>query len=171
MWSRSVLLSIFVARLVAAQTSYSVEGKVKLEVELPPPTPPTAPAAPPAVASVQDGQIHTLSAVFFESGGDSVLPSSLPALDAVAWVLLSTPDIGGLRIEAHTDNVASNNQKLSQRRAEWVRSYLIKKGVAGERLEARGFGSIRPVATNDTFEGRARNRRVEFVITRHADGS
>ncbi len=165
------MLVLLVSRLVAAQSSYSVEGKVKVEVEAPPPTPITAPAEPPPVASVQDGQIRTLSPVYFESRGESALPTSLPALDAVAWVMLSNPRLGAVRIEAHTDSVASNNQSLSQRRADWVRGYLIKKGVAAERLEARGFGASRPIATNDTPEGRAQNRRVEFVLRRDGEAS
>jgi outer membrane protein OmpA-like peptidoglycan-associated protein len=165
MWSRLPMLMLLASRVVAAQASYSVEGKVKVEVEAPPATPPTAPAepAPPPVASVQDGQIRIFSPVYFESRGETAVAPSLPSLDAVAWVMLSKPFLA-VRIEAHTDNVASNNQSLSQRRADWVRAYLIKKGVAAERLEARGFGATRPITTNDTFEGRAQNRRVEFVL-------
>jgi outer membrane protein OmpA-like peptidoglycan-associated protein len=153
------------ARAQDDTSSYSVEGKVQLEVEAPPVAPATPPpAAPPARAVVTDGQIRTLERVYFESKGESVKPESHATLDAVAQVLLSTPSIRLLRVEAHTDAVVSSNQALSQRRAEWVRAYLVKHGVAPERVVARGFGATRPIATNDTPEGRALNRRVEFVI-------
>jgi OOP family OmpA-OmpF porin len=65
-------------------------------------------------------------------------------------------------IEGHTDSVGNDdyNLKLSQRRADAVRQYLLDKGVAGARLEAKGFGESQPVADNKTVEGRAQNRRV-----------
>ena len=88
----------------------------------------------------------------------------MPTLDAVAVVMLTAPHIQLLRIEAHTDTVAGDNRGLSQRRAEWVRAYLVKKGVAAERLVAAGFGDARPIAPNDTVEGRQQHRRVEFII-------
>jgi OOP family OmpA-OmpF porin len=152
------------ARAQDGTSSYSVEGKVQLEVEAPPVAPTPPPPAPAPKAVVTDGQIRTLERVYFESKGESVKPESHAALDAVAQILLSTPAIRVLRVEAHTDAVVSSNQALSQRRAEWVRAYLVKQGVAPERVVAKGFGATRPIATNDTPEGRALNRRVEFVI-------
>lgn len=141
--------------------SYSIEGKVTVEVEAPEATPDAA-RAPAAV--VTGNQIRTLEPVYFESGGEAVRPQSFPTLDAVASVIVATPAMR-VQVDAHTDSMASrDNVALSQRRAEWVRSWLIKRGVAPERLTARGFGSTRPVATNDTQVGRQLNRRVEFVI-------
>ena len=69
-----------------------------------------------------------------------------------------------IQIEGHTDNVgpSSYNLSLSQRRAESVKNYLASQGVKKSQLETKGFGSDQPVATNDTKEGRAKNRRVEF---------
>jgi outer membrane protein OmpA-like peptidoglycan-associated protein len=71
-----------------------------------------------------------------------------------------------VRIEGHTDSVASDdyNQKLSERRAASVRTWLAAKGVEGGRLAPRGFGEAKPVADNGTAEGRQRNRRVEVII-------
>ena len=78
-------------------------------------------------------------------------------------------DVPSLKIElsGHTDNVGSNasNEKLSQKRAEAVRSYLVSRGVDGLRITAIGYGSQRPVDENATKEGRANNRRTEFEIT------
>jgi OmpA-OmpF porin, OOP family len=154
---RSLLVTgLLTAPLASAQEAYSLEGKVVVEVEVPPPRAPNA--------SVSEGRIRPFAPVHFESGGDAVKPESFPALDAVAEVLTANPAIELLRIEAHTDSVASNNQALSQRRADWVRRYLMQHGVEGERLTACGFGSSRPVASNETPAGRQANRRVEFVI-------
>jgi len=67
-------------------------------------------------------------------------------------------------IQGHTDNVGSEefNQKLSDERAEAVRAYMIEKGIAAERLTAKGYSMSTPAAPNDTKEGRAKNRRIEF---------
>ena len=75
-----------------------------------------------------------------------------------------------MSVEGHTDGLgpAEYNRGLSQRRSEAVRDYLIGKGVAPERLEAKGFGEDRPIASNSTNAGRAANRRVEF-ITRYSN--
>ena len=72
-----------------------------------------------------------------------------------------------IEVEGHTDNVgkAEVNKKLSQKRADAVKDYLIKKGIEADRLSAIGYGSEQPIADNKTKEGRAQNRRVEFKIT------
>ena len=72
-------------------------------------------------------------------------------------------------IQGHTDNVGSNeaNLKLSQDRAESVRTYLISKKLPANRVTSVGFGESRPLASNDTEDGKAQNRRVEFVIVRN----
>jgi outer membrane protein OmpA-like peptidoglycan-associated protein len=71
-----------------------------------------------------------------------------------------------VEVGGHTDSVGSEayNQGLSERRADAVRDYLMSKGVKASRLTARGYGESRPVASNDTEEGRAENRRVELVV-------
>lgn len=71
-----------------------------------------------------------------------------------------------IRIEGHTDNVGrlEDNMKLSDDRANNVMRYLVGKGIAASRLSYKGLGPTQPVATNDTPEGRAQNRRTEFVI-------
>lgn len=92
-------------------------------------------------------------------------PSSLVTLGAIADMLLKAP---GLQVEirGHTDSTGGKeyNMRLSQRRAEKVREFLVKKGVLDERLKAKGYGLENPVSPNDTEEGRARNRRTEFYI-------
>jgi OOP family OmpA-OmpF porin len=84
-------------------------------------------------------------------------------LDLVADVLIKNPDVKG-EVQGHTDNVGSAeyNQNLSERRAASVKEYLVSKGIAAERLEVKGYGLTMPIASNDTKEGRAKNRRVQL---------
>ena len=87
-------------------------------------------------------------------------------LDKLAQVLVNNPDTN-INIYGHTDSKGTDeyNQKLSERRANSVKSYLLSKGIAASRMIAMGIGEAEPVATNDTDAGRAQNRRVEFAIT------
>jgi outer membrane protein OmpA-like peptidoglycan-associated protein len=106
-------------------------------------------------------------AIHFDTGRDSIRPESFRILDEIAKLLREHKELKKVRVEGHTDNVgsASYNRDLSERRAASVVRYLAEKGgVARERLEAKGFGFERPVASNATAVGRSRNRRVEFTI-------
>lgn len=115
-------------------------------------------------------EIETVKYAFenleFETGKDIIRKSSFPSLNALADLLVKKANYG-LRIEGHTDNVGTdeNNLILSNKRANAVKNYLVKKGVTADKLEAYGFGESRPIATNDTPEGRQKNRRVEMTIT------
>lgn len=102
----------------------------------------------------------------FETGKDVIRKKSYPSLNALADLLIKKPNYG-LRIEGHTDNVGTdeNNLILSQQRANAVRNYLVKRGVAKVKLESFGYGESMPIADNDTPEGRQKNRRVEMKIT------
>lgn len=105
----------------------------------------------------------------FESGKAVIKPSSFPYLDELVTVI-QDPDAltWTLTIQGHTDNVggAEYNQTLSENRAKAVKKYLVDKGVKDERITAKGFGLSKPIDTNDTPEGRSKNRRVEFLITK-----
>jgi outer membrane protein OmpA-like peptidoglycan-associated protein len=81
-------------------------------------------------------------------------------------VLRAHPEVKHVRIDGHTDNVggAALNQDLSQRRSQSVVEYLVAKGIERTRLGARGFGLDKPIATNATALGRAKNRRVECTV-------
>ena len=111
-------------------------------------------------------QIQILEVVLFEVDSATIDSRSFGLLNQVASVLYNNPHLTKVRIEGHTDNSGSReyNLKLSQDRAESVRSYLIAQGVEAERLSAQGFGPDQPRETNETDEGRAANRRVEFHI-------
>jgi outer membrane protein OmpA-like peptidoglycan-associated protein len=130
------------------------------------------PAAEKQLVAIQKDRIEIHDTVHFEFDEATIQPRSFPLLDQVARVLLEHPEIAAVTIEGHTDETGSAdyNRELSQRRAEAVRDYFVQKGVATERLEPRGFGEDRPLRSNDTEEGRAANRRVEF-ITRYAQSA
>ena len=120
----------------------------------------------PGLVQVKGGQIVILQQVFFATDKDVILPKSFPLLIAVADVLLAQPEIKRVAVEGHTDNQGKpeHNLDLSDRRAKSVVKFLIKKGIAPERLEAHGYGQTQPLNTNTTAKGRALNRRVVFSI-------
>jgi OOP family OmpA-OmpF porin len=92
-----------------------------------------------------------------------IKPEFYPILDEVVTVLANKPDLK-IEIVGHTDNrgTLTFNQKLSENRAKAIIEYFIKEGVNSERLSSKGLGLTQPIDTNDTLEGRAKNRRVEL---------
>lgn len=106
------------------------------------------------------------SSVTFDFDSSELTSSARSALNDVASILTQYTDTR-VNIAGHTDSVGSAdyNQRLSERRAESVGAYLAQSGVARGRLEMIGYGEHRPVATNDTDEGRAQNRRVEITLS------
>ncbi len=129
------------------------------------PEPDPEPEPEPA-AVIEGEEIKILDRVQFETGQATLLSESTSILDQVAQILRDNPDIKVVRIEGHTDSSGGSkrNKKLSLQRAKEVRSYLIDQGISGKRLKTRGFGQSRPLADNDTEDGRYQNRRVEFKI-------
>ncbi len=108
-----------------------------------------------------------LNGIYFDFGQATLLPQSAPALKAVADLMVKNPS-WNLRIEGHTDSVgtAAYNLDLSKRRAAAVSSVLTTQyRLPASRLNANGFGATKPIAKNDTLEGRASNRRVELART------
>lgn len=103
------------------------------------------------------------SKIFFENNSDKLKVASLSQLDELAKILLRYEG-ANLTIEGHTDSVGADafNMILSQKRAESVRQYLIGKGISDYKLTATGMGESKPVATNTTSLGKAKNRRVEL---------
>ncbi len=111
------------------------------------------------------GRKVILHNLFFATGKTQILPQSEQALNELSDFLRDNPTVS-IRITGHTDNVGSDkaNMTLSEGRAKAVRSEIIKRGIAAERIEAEGKGETEPIADNATEEGRAQNRRVEFTI-------
>lgn len=118
---------------------------------------------------VTSSKIEILDKVYFERGGSDVRAPSMPMVDALAATLSGNPQITRVEIGGHACPSEPNPRELSERRAAAVRYQLTKRGIAGSRLTARGFGSDRPVADNKSEEGCAPNRRVEFQILQRMD--
>lgn len=134
------------ARLTAAITSLKEIGNIKEE---------------------KRGVVITLSgAVLFATGKYELLAIAKEKLDEVAKAL-NDQGFKKIVVEGHTDSRGSesNNETLSLKRAESVRTHLVSKGVPGDKIIATGLGESRPIAPNDTSEGRANNRRVELIVT------
>jgi outer membrane protein OmpA-like peptidoglycan-associated protein len=114
---------------------------------------------------IEIGEKVRLNNIFFETGKWDLLPESFNELDKLVRMLNDNPDMA-IEINGHTDNVGNDdsNLQLSQKRAAAVVNYLLEKGISNTRLDSKGFGETQPVAANETDEGRALNRRVEFVI-------
>jgi OmpA-OmpF porin, OOP family len=153
--------------------TYEIGGKEKEEVKeeapAPEPVPVPAPAPavtppppPPAPAAKEQGSIIFRN-IQFDLNKSNIKPESYPILDEVVDYLKANPDVK-MEVQGHTCNLgtAAYNLKLSDRRAASVKTYLVGKGVAANRLETKGYGLTRPVAPNDNEENRSRNRRVEF---------
>lgn len=113
------------------------------------------------------GDKFVLKNIYFETAKATLLPTSNQALDSLYRLLTQYPTME-IKISGHTDSQGSHkyNLVLSESRALAVYSYLIERGISSERLEFKGYGKMRPIATNETPEGRQRNRRVEFEITK-----
>lgn len=118
------------------------------------------------------GLIVNMSDVLFDTGSYTLKPGAREKLAKISGILLAHSGLN-LQIEGHTDSVGGDefNQQLSEQRAGSVRDFLAEQGVPVSTITARGFGKTQPVATNDTVEGRQRNRRVELVLNGDAIGN
>ena len=129
-----------------------------------PPPPPPAPVAQAAPPPPEKKKI-VLRGVNFDFNKSNIRPDARPILDEAISTLKEYKEIT-LSVEGHTDSIGSAeyNDKLSLRRAKSVADYLAKGGIDSKRMAEKGFGESQPVASNDTTEGRAQNRRVELKI-------
>jgi outer membrane protein OmpA-like peptidoglycan-associated protein len=120
---------------------------------------------------VRRDRIELKQQIHFAQNKSRILKDSYKVLRQVAQAIDDAPSVR-IRIEGHTDNVGTldTNLKLSQSRADSVRSFLVAQGIPRERLDAEGFGPTRPLASNATKAGRAANRRVDFRIMQPGAG-
>ncbi|TNE88526.1 MAG: hypothetical protein EP330_14230 [Deltaproteobacteria bacterium] len=121
----------------------------------------------PAVVEITTEEVVILDQVHFEFDQAVIQESSKALLTEVSNNLLTHPEIRAVQVQGHTDSKGSNryNQTLSQRRVDAVMQFMVDAGVEAERLSAVGYGEACPIDTNSTDEGRANNRRVQFIIT------
>jgi len=152
-------------------TGLSFIQRIPAAVAAPPPPPPPPPPAPvptpePEAEMPEIQKKIVLRGVTFDFDSDRLSSDATPILDQAVASLKEAGDVQ-VSIEGHTDSVGSNeyNMGLSRRRAESVRKYLESQGIDPGRLQTTGFGEEQPVATNDTAEGRAQNRRVELRVS------
>ncbi len=118
------------------------------------------------------GLVVNMSDVLFDSGQFTLRPLAREKLAKISGIVLAYPSLK-LAIEGNTDSVGTEafNQQLSEQRAEGVRSYLTQQGIPEASTTAAGFGKNRPIASNDTSEGRQQNRRVELIVSGEVIGT
>src|SRR5438445_8503243 len=118
------------------------------------------------------GLIVNMSDVLFDTASYTLKPGAREKLAKISGIVLAHAGLS-LQIEGHTDSIGGDdfNQQLSERRADSVRDFLADQGVSPSSITAHGFGKTQPVATNETAEGRQRNRRVELVVNGDAIGN
>lgn len=119
---------------------------------------------------VQKTRLVLRGTVLFNTGTAELDARSTPLLTEIADVLLRMPEIVKVEVQGHTDNVGKPdyNLTLSQQRAESVKDWLVRAGVGADRMEAKGYGQTKPIAPNVSPAGKAKNRRVAFIITERA---
>jgi outer membrane protein OmpA-like peptidoglycan-associated protein len=142
-------------------TRFEDTTPIVLKSPVPPPEPP-----PPARVEVKQDRIDIKEKIQFAFNAAEILPASDGLLGDIANALKEHKEIKKVAIHGHTDSDGENayNQELSQRRASAVLTWLKAHGIEGSRLESKGFGESKPIADNNTPEGKEKNRRVEFLI-------
>jgi outer membrane protein OmpA-like peptidoglycan-associated protein len=118
------------------------------------------------------GLVVNMGDVLFDFGKYDLRPEAREKLAKLSGIILGHPGLN-LAVEGHTDNVGSDevNQKLSEKRAETVRGYLIEQGLADNTVTSYGFGKTSPVSDNSSAAGRQKNRRVEIVVSGEVIGA
>lgn len=162
-WSRYYQRSHGVGDVRYADTGINVMFQTSPPPPPPPPAPPVAQAPPPPAPPMKKKIV--LRGVNFDFDKYNIRPDAVPILEQACKTLKEEPSIN-VSADGYTDSIGTDayNQKLSERRANAVRDWLIKCGIPASRLSARGFGETNPVASNATAEGRAQNRRTELVV-------
>lgn len=142
-------------------TEYTVEGQKDLRVEL---TLNKRPERPKVVVTAKE--IKLAETVHFQHDSAEILPDSMGIVEEIADVMAKNPKLALVEIQGHTDNTgaAPYNERLSQERAEAVKEALMRLGIEGSRLTAKGYGQDKPLLPNVSDANRARNRRVQLMI-------
>lgn len=173
LWGRaawSLLAPITVAAATGCGGTTTFQDTTPIRIAVAAPEPPPKQADPPQEKKVElrNDRIEISEKIQFALDKSEILPVSFNLLDEVAKVIQENPHVQQISIEGHASDEGDDqyNLTLSKARAEAVRVYLTKKGVAAERLSSTGFGETKPLLPNDSPEGREKNRRVEFHVTK-----
>jgi len=120
---------------------------------------------------VTDKELKLKRQVHFLYDSAEILPDSLSILEEIAEALKAHPEIDRVEIQGHTDNTGQPdyNRQLSHRRAEAVKTSLVKLGIPENRLTAKGYGPDKPLVPNTNDANRARNRRVQLIVVKRSD--
>jgi outer membrane protein OmpA-like peptidoglycan-associated protein len=150
-------------RMWSDDAGFAITGTAAAPEAAPAPEP-----EPQKRVEVRDNKIVINEKIQFELNSHKILAASDSLLQEIAKVIKENPQIKGILIEGHASSEGSDshNLTLSDKRAKAVMNYLIAKaGVNKQLLKAKGYGETRPIASNDTEDGKEQNRRVEFTIT------
>lgn len=166
-----VIAAAFASLTLACGGQMPFSGQIKIAGDPPPlPPPPPPPKVekpkPPSRVEVRDNKIEIREKIQFEHAKATIKDESHDLLNEIVKVIQENPHIKKIAIEGHasSDGNKAFNRKLSDDRAKSVRTYLVDHGISGATLTAKGYGDDKPIANNDTEEGREKNRRVEFNI-------
>jgi len=166
---QSPLVLLVLLGAVACGGTTTFQDTTPIRIAVAPPAPPKVNDPPPEKqVKLRDNRIDIGEKIQFALDKAEILPASFGLLDELAKVIQENPHVQKISIEGHASDEGEeqHNLQLSKARAESVRLYLVKKGVAADRLSSTGFGESKPLAANDSPEGREKNRRVEFHITK-----
>ncbi len=167
-----VIASLGLLQGCAGQMAFAGESALTVAGDPPPPPPPPPPPKaeepppPPARVEVRDNKIEIREKIQFDHAKATIKEESHDLLNEIVDVIKKNPHIKKISIEGHAsaEGDAAFNKRLSADRAKSVMQYLVDKGIPKEQLQSKGFGVEKPIASNDTEEGREKNRRVEFNI-------
>jgi outer membrane protein OmpA-like peptidoglycan-associated protein len=171
--SSRLLGVVAVASLIAGCAgTKAFEGQTALSVVGTPPPPPPKKKEPPRV-EVTDKKIEIHEKIQFDYNTATIKPASFSLMDEITDVIKKHPELEKVQVEGYASSEGDDayNKNLSDRRAKSVMKYLTDHGIDKARLVAKGFGEDRPIASNDTEEGREKNRRVEFNILERSQES
>lgn len=166
-----VLLSAVALSTAACGGQMPFSGNINVAGDPPPLPPPPPPPKPepkpePKRVEVRDNKIEISEKIQFELAKATIKAESHDLLNEIVQVIKDNPHIKKIAIEGHASSDGNDdfNMKLSDDRSKAVMKYLVDKGINEKKLTAKGFGETKPIADNETEEGREKNRRVEFNI-------
>lgn len=165
-----VLLSAAALSTAACGGQMPFSGNINVAGDPPPlpapPPPKPEPKPEPKRVEVRDNKIEIREKIQFELAKADIKAESHDLLNEIVQVIKDNPHIKKIAIEGHASSDGNDdfNMKLSDDRSKSVMKYLVDKGIADKKLTAKGFGETKPIADNETEEGREKNRRVEFNI-------